>query len=56
LLFNTALEYAIRWFQVIQNGLKLNGIYQPLVYADDVNILGGNTKVLIVSSKENGLE
>jgi len=32
-----ALEYAIRSFQVIRNGLKLNGTHQVLVYADDVN-------------------
>jgi hypothetical protein len=44
-------------------GLKLNGKHQPLVYADYVNILGGsihtvneNAEVLIVASKETGLE
>jgi len=57
------LEYAIRKVQVNQDGLKLNGTHQLLVYANDVNILGGsvhtvkeNAEALIVTSKEILLE
>jgi len=63
LLFNFALEHAIRRVQVNQDGLKLNGTYQLLAYANDVNILGGSVhKVeehaegLVVATKEIGLE
>jgi hypothetical protein len=58
-----ALEYVIRRIQVYQEGLTLNGTHQFLVYADDVNILGGsvhtvkeNAEALVVSIKETGLE
>ena len=63
LLFIFALEYAIRRVQVNQNGLKLNVKHQFLVYADDVNILGGsiptvkkNAEALVVASNEIRLE
>ena len=53
----------LRRIRVNQNGLKLNGTHQLLVYADDVNILDGsihtvkeNTEASVVASKETGLE
>ena len=46
MLFNFALEYAIRRFQANQDGLKLIDTHQLLAYADDVNILGGGTHTL----------
>jgi hypothetical protein len=63
LLFNFALEYAIKKVQVNQDGLKLNGTHQRLAYANDVNILGGsvhtvkeNAEALVFATKEIGLE
>jgi hypothetical protein len=63
LIFNFALEYAIRKVQENQVGLKLNGTHQLLAYADDVNLLRDNlgnikrnTESFIDASKEVGVE
>ena len=49
--------------QVSQDGFKLNGAHQRLVYADDDNILEEsvhtvkeNTEALVVASKEIGAD
>jgi hypothetical protein len=42
LLFNFALEYAIRKVQENQVGMKLIGTHQLLAYVDGVNLLGDN--------------
>ena len=46
-----------------QDGLELNCTHQLLVYADDVNIVGGsvytvqeNAEALVVAGREIGLE
>jgi pyruvate kinase len=63
LLFNFALEYAIRKVQANQEGFKLNVTHQLLVYADYVNILGKSihtikksTEAIVVARKEIGVE
>ena len=65
MLFNFALEYAIRRVQLYGDGLKLNGTHQLLAYADDINILGGsihtlkeneNAEALVAATREIGLE
>jgi hypothetical protein len=61
--FPNFLKYAIRRVRVNQNGLKVIGTRQLLLYADDVNILGGsvhtvkkNKEALVGTCMENGLE
>jgi len=63
MLFNFALEYAIKRVQVNQDGLKLNGTHQLLAYADNVNVLEGsvhtvkeNAEALVAATREIGLE
>jgi hypothetical protein len=63
LLFNFALEYAIRKVLENQVGLELNGTHRLLVYADDVNSLDDdintikeNTETLSETSRDMGLE
>jgi len=63
LLFNLPKDSAIVRVQTNQNGLKLNGTYQLLFYADAVDILGRNLRTKkenadasIVASKESGLD
>jgi hypothetical protein len=61
LLSNFALLFAIRRVQINQDGLKINGTHQILVYADDdilgisVHIIKKNTEALVLASKEIGL-
>jgi hypothetical protein len=52
-LFNFALEYAIRRVQVNQDGLGLNGTHQLLAYADYVNILGGSVHTVKENAKKS---
>jgi len=46
LIFNCALDYAIRRFLVNQDGLKLNGTHQLLVYTYYVNTFVGSVHTM----------
>ena len=46
MLFNFALEYAIRRVQVNQDGLKLSDTHTFLFYAYNVNILVGSVHTI----------
>jgi hypothetical protein len=63
LIFNFPLEYVIRKIQENAVGLESNGTHQPLVYADDVNLLGDsvntikeNSETLLEAGRDIGLE
>ena len=63
LLFNFALEYSIKRVQANQEGLKLNGTEQILVYVDNVNILSANMHTIrkntassLITNKQLALE
>jgi hypothetical protein len=61
LLFDFALEYAIRKVQENQMGLKLNGTCWSMLIMwiylfDNIDTINKNTEILIDASKEVGLE
>jgi len=45
------VEYTIRRVHVDQDGFKLNGTHQLLVYADDVNIMGKRVETIKKSTE-----
>jgi environmental stress-induced protein Ves len=59
LLFYSALEFNIIKVKALQEGLKLNGKHQILIYGEEVNTfyesthtLKGKTEALLVTSKQ----
>jgi hypothetical protein len=51
LFSNFTLEYAIRRVQENHEGLKLNGTHRLLAYAEDANIVQGNTDTIKKSTE-----
>ena len=45
-IFNFALEYAIRQVQETNLGLDINGTHQILASGDDVNLIGDNFRTI----------
>jgi len=59
MLYPHCFQLCFRRVQVNQNGLKLNGTHQLLVYTDYVNILGGSIHTIKENAQtfvETGLE
>jgi hypothetical protein len=61
LLFNFALDYAVRKVQENEFGLDLYGIHEVLIYTDDVNLLDVSVNTIkenseIEASRDIGLE
>jgi hypothetical protein len=63
MLFNFALEQAIRKVQENKKGMQLNGTHQLLVYVDDVTLLSENVDIIkksieavLYASKDAGLD
>jgi hypothetical protein len=50
MLLNFALVNAIRIFQEIKDGLKLNGTHHILVDADDVNVLDEEISIIMINA------
>ena len=46
LLFNCALEYAIRKVEETNLGLDMNGTHLVWDYADDVNLIGDDIRTI----------